>query len=100
MRELVFTPEAGTDFRTAFRWYEQRRAGVGLQFETAFDYALDRVRATPLASKSVTERFRCVVLRRFPYSIFFTFDDKRVTIVAVWHTRQDPDKLLQRLRPT
>jgi toxin ParE1/3/4 len=99
MRELVFTPDAGTDFRGAFRWYEQRRAGIGLQFEAAFDSALDRIRTTPLASKAVTARFRCVVLRRFPYSIFFAFNDKRVTVVAVWHTRQDPDTLLQRLRP-
>jgi len=99
MRELVFTPEAGADFRSAFRWYEQRRAGIGLQFEAAFNSALDRVRATPLAFKTVTARFRCVALRRFPYSIFFAFDDKCVTVVAVWHTRPDSNMLLQRLRP-
>ncbi len=35
LRELVLAPEAFDDLRSAYRWYEERRSGLGLAFEHA-----------------------------------------------------------------
>ena len=98
MRALVLTPEAFDDLRVASRWYEERRRGLGATFEQAIDAALMRMQRVPLSFPAVDESFRRAIVKRFPYDIYFSFDDQRVLVVLVIHTARDPKVILERLR--
>ena len=98
MRALVLTPRAFEDFRSARRWYDDQREGLGIAFESAFDAAVERIRRMPDSGKPTEAPFRHVALRRFPYDVFYEFDAHRVLIVLVFHTSRNPAAALTRLR--
>ncbi|MBQ1762983.1 MAG: type II toxin-antitoxin system RelE/ParE family toxin [Aquincola sp.] len=97
MRRLVFTPEAFDDLQRARDWYENRRAGLGTQFLVAIETALEQVSRAPDGYRLLEGRFRRAVVRRFPYHLYFTHDDQQITVLLVFHTAQDPAKVLGRL---
>lgn len=69
----IVLPEAEDEIREAILWYEQRRKGLGMEFFGVLEAAMARVEAAPLAWPVWTEdaRYRRVVLRRFPYLLFY-----------------------------
>jgi hypothetical protein len=42
--------------------------------------------------------FRPIVLRRFPYGVFYIFDGKTIAVVAVLNLRQDPSSIQAALK--
>ena len=97
MRELVFIAEAFDDLRSARRWYEERRAGLGAAFERAVEAALERVRRMPQSGAEVAPPFRRMIVRRFPYDVYFEFDERRILVVLLFHNSRDPAVALSRL---
>ena len=98
MRALVLTPRAFDDVRSASRWYDNQREGLGLAFEAAFEAAAERVCRMPHSGRAVETPFRRVTLRRFPYDVFYEFNAQRVVVVLVFHNSRDPASALTRLR--
>jgi plasmid stabilization system protein ParE len=98
MRELAFTPEAYDDIRIARNWYERRRRGLGAAFERALEATLARIARTPDASPLVAPPCRLAIVRRYPYEVFYLFDERQALIVLVLHTARDPKHITARLR--
>ena len=44
-----------------------------------------------------SDHFRRALVRRFPFEVFYEFDDTRVIVHLVFHTSQDPAKWRARL---
>ncbi|MBK7583338.1 MAG: type II toxin-antitoxin system RelE/ParE family toxin [Myxococcales bacterium] len=89
--EPRITPDAEADTLAAARYYEAERANLGLGFLDEFDHALSLIRATPLLFTLVDDPVRRVLLRRFPYGVFYVSGEERDTILAVVDLRQDPE---------
>lgn len=98
MRELVLTPEAFDDLHSAYRWYEEKRPGLGADFERVVEATLTRIQRMPAGSPEVAPPFRRAVVRRYPYDIYYTFDEQQVLVVLIFHTARDPAASLARLR--
>ena len=96
MRQVRFTRAARADFAAAFAWYEGEQPGLGEEFRRAVEAVLPRLQRNPLASRGLDERFRSILIRRFPYRVIFEFDAEHVTVHAVFHTSQNPDKWRRR----
>ena len=96
--KVVFAPEAAVDLNEAYIWYELRRRGLGDEFLSSLEAAVEKVRRQPLSYSVVHETYRRALLRRFPYAIFFEYEDSTVTVYAVFHTSREPGKWRQRLR--
>jgi len=45
----------------------------------------------------VHQDYRRGLVRRFPYAIFYEYANGTVTVYAVFHTSQDPEKWRRRL---
>jgi plasmid stabilization system protein ParE len=71
--DLRFTSEAAMDIEHAYEWYEQQRAGLGGEFLSCVDAALQLMRRNPLLFAVVHEDFRRALVRRFPYAIFYEY---------------------------
>ena len=87
---LIVQPEAEADLTDAFRWYEARRAELGHEFLDEVSHAFTRVSEQPLRYAVVHRETRRVLLRRFPYAVFYVTQSDRVFVLAVLHQRRSP----------
>jgi plasmid stabilization system protein ParE len=94
---LVLSPETEQDIREAYDWYENRRLGLGEEFLTCVDASIQRICRMPELHAKVYQDYRRVLVRRFPYAIFYEYAAETVTVYSVFHTSQDPDKWRKRL---
>ena len=89
-RTIIFRPAAEQELREAFEWYEERRTGLGTQFEGEVNRILERVLDNPLTFPRVHGPLHRALTRRFPYALFYLLRPDRIIVVAVFHGRRDP----------
>lgn len=94
-------PAAEAEVVEAMDWYEDRRAGLGLELVAAVHGAIQRIGESPEQSPvwTVNRRYRRLVLRRFPYALFYHLREARPEIVAVAHCSRRPGYWLSRVEP-
>jgi plasmid stabilization system protein ParE len=89
---IRFTPEADAEVAEARRWYARQREDLELQFMQSVDEALSRIRANPSQYPVVYQSLRRAVVRRFPFAVFYEVTEDEIQIIAVFHSRRDPEK--------
>jgi len=94
---LLIRPEAAREVDQAARWYDARQRGLGPEFLRSFRAAADALRRNPLIYQNVTGDARRVLLRRFPYSIFYEVHGSDVVILACFHEARDPEDWQRRV---
>ena len=94
---LIIRDFAKEHIKEAARWYEQNRRGLGREFVADVDDCMERIRTFPQSYQCVHGNIRRAVTRRFPYKIFYVFEEDAVQIIAVWHHKRDVESLLRRL---
>jgi len=87
---VVVRPQARAELLEARGWYEERSAGLGSEFASAVDAAVERALRTPLAFACIEADFRHVVMRRFPYSIIYFVAGTELVVVSCFHHRRSP----------
>jgi plasmid stabilization system protein ParE len=95
-RRVDWWVEAAEDFDEAFRWYETRRSGLGVAFAKDAADKIDSLLRFPLAHPAVLKDIRRVILRRFPYGVYYLVEGERIVVLAVLHLRRDTLALLLR----
>jgi plasmid stabilization system protein ParE len=97
MKPRLFVEEAArADLADAFRWYEGQRAGLGSEFLAAVAVVFERIEQNPMGYPIIRGTTRRVLLRRFPYSVFYVVDPDLVAVTAVMHGRRDPRRWQER----
>ena len=87
---LVAEPAVDLDVEAAFDWYQDERAGLGLEFLDELRAAYGRVAEGPLKYLELRSGIRRALLRRFPYAVYFAAEADIVVILAVLHAHRDP----------
>ena len=87
---LIIRPEAETDFVEAAIWYEGRERGLGLEVTSEIHAAMARATQNPLAYLLLRERphVRRILVRRFPYRIFYIVRADAIIVFAILHAAQ------------
>jgi toxin ParE1/3/4 len=96
-RTLIITTEAEQDIADAVAWYDRNLVGLGARFILSLEVALNHIRR---ASEAATEAYpgvRRVVVRRFPYGMFYRSDSNRIVVIAVYHSKRNPRGWLSRV---
>jgi toxin ParE1/3/4 len=94
---LVIQPVAKAEVAEAAAWYESQERGLGREFLRAFRASTAVLRRNPFQYQPVDEETRRVLLRRFPYSVFFEVHGTEVVILACVHQARDPALWQQRV---
>jgi toxin ParE1/3/4 len=81
--------EATLDLRLAARWYNRRRAGLGVEFVLAVDDAIARIVEAPRRWPPFAGARR-YIMRRFPYNVIYRVDEERIHILAIAHHSRSP----------
>ena len=90
MTPLKVRPLAAAELAETVEWYEAQRVGLGLEFLDAVDAAFSHLRRQPDIGPEVRPRVRRVLLRRFPYGVFYTVRPELIEVLAVIHARRHP----------
>lgn len=94
-REVLVRSEAERDIRETRGWYAAISPALGAQFLTAVDQAVTSSADNPLAFQVIHRSLRRVLLRKFPYALFFVAEETRVIVVGILHQARHP-RLSQR----
>ncbi|MBL7003667.1 MAG: type II toxin-antitoxin system RelE/ParE family toxin [Gammaproteobacteria bacterium] len=90
--KLQLTDRAKDDVELAFAWYERQRKGLGFEFLGCLDVAMKALVVTPKICGIRYSVFRACVIRRFPFSVFYTLESNKIIVHSVFDNRQDPKK--------
>jgi toxin ParE1/3/4 len=94
-------PEARREASTATTWYRTRSLDAARDFVRAVRTGIHSIRERPAAwARWKSSDVRRKLLRRFPYSIFYTIESDAVVIVAIAHHKRRPGYWKQRLGRT
>jgi len=90
--KINYTDRSKEDVETAFKWYEMQRRGLGSEFLDCIEIALRNIVDFPEMYQIAYSHFRVCVIRRFPFSIFYTVEEEEIVVHSVFDNRQDPEK--------
>ena len=93
---LVAQPRANLDVAAAYRWYENERVALGLEFLDHLEATYDRITDDPFQYQELNSGIRRALLRRFPYAVYFSVEGDVVVILAVLHASRDPAECQRR----
>ena len=93
---LIVRADAEDDIEKAFNWYEDQRVGLGLDFLLAVEASLAVVERDPLRYPLIYKQARRILLRRFPYGLFYIVGDGVIEVLACMHHRRHPRKWRRR----
>ena len=96
-RKLIVTKEAEADILHGYISYEEKQEVLGGRFLKEIELACRRILPNPFLYQEVEPDIRRAVTHKFPYLVFYTFDEETVQILAVIHGSQDPPYINQRL---
>ncbi|WP_250657370.1 type II toxin-antitoxin system RelE/ParE family toxin [Alkalimarinus coralli] len=89
---LVYTKRALADIEIALEWYERQQKGLSGDFLDSLELTINSILDNPELYPVKYKKTRGALLRRFPYSAFYTVEAKNIVIHAVFHSRQAPGK--------
>lgn len=88
--KVVFRRAARAEFDAAALWYEEQRPGLGTQFVSEVDRAIELAAGQPERFPIKHNGIRCVHIRRFPYTVYFRPEVNRIVVLAVFQARRSP----------
>ena len=97
MTSLVFLYSADADIQAAYEFYENKWGSGDALFEP-LERAFALLRDFPEIAPIFTGKYRRMLVRSFPYGVFYVLEPRGIVVVAVMDLRQDPEAIKRRLR--
>lgn len=88
---LIVLSRAQNEIANAIEYYASHSNDAPLKFITELNNTYDTLRAYPFFAVKY-KNVRTLKLKRFPYSLYFTVNDKNdtVSILSCFHNEQNP----------
>lgn len=90
MKRVIIHEDAGKELWHAVEYYEDKVAGLGLDFENEIQKALISIQGNPKLHTETKYGVRRYLLQRFPYFIYYGEYDDHIWIIAFAHTSRKP----------
>ena len=95
--KIIIKPLARFDLDEAILWYENELSGLGNRFYQAFIDALERISKDPEAFMEISADVRRIVIKKFPYKVFYTISENKIFIIGIMHAKRSSGFLENRL---
>ncbi|HXT19138.1 MAG TPA: type II toxin-antitoxin system RelE/ParE family toxin [Thermoanaerobaculia bacterium] len=104
MPRIIVLDDAEDELVAAEDWYEDQRAGLGVEFRAEVEAVVQGIASGTDVSRPVLDvtgvtGARKVAVRRFPYSVVFLPQGSTVWILAFAHHRRRPGYWRGRVLP-
>jgi toxin ParE1/3/4 len=87
---VILREDAWRDVIAAFEWYEERRAGLGVEYRDALDATVARILRYPVAFEPGERGLRRALVSRFSHVIYFRVYSEALVVVGVLHAQHIP----------
>ena len=91
-RSIRYHPEFDLDVIQAAAWYDERQPGLGSDFFARVRKAVLELIQDPERRSPIDFGIRHWPVTRFPYIVFYDFNDAEVLVLGAMHTSQDSAK--------
>ncbi|MGD0253762.1 MAG: type II toxin-antitoxin system RelE/ParE family toxin [Verrucomicrobiota bacterium] len=98
MKRVWLKSPADLDYLQALEWYEERRPGLGQEFDAELLALFERIKRNPELFQKETSVVRKARMPRFKYRIYFAVEGDEIGVLAIWHPSRNPEALRQRLK--
>ena len=95
---VFFRRAAELDVAAIEDWYDSQRQGLGGEFREVVGDTIARIADSPLGYPERYRGARRVLLRRFPYVLWYRSFEDFVVVLACVHGKRDPREVRARLR--
>ena len=89
---LIFTPEAREDVKSAERYYNDQLPDLGKRFKNDVKLQLLLLKQNPFTRAIRYDNVRFALLDHFLYSIHYTLDESEIFVYAVICDYRNPQK--------
>ncbi|HET8783674.1 MAG TPA: hypothetical protein VFM63_14775 [Pyrinomonadaceae bacterium] len=89
-KKASFHELAEFELNDAALFFESKTAGLGVRFLSAVEKAIAEIKLHPESSQIILKEVRRKVVRKFPYSIFFTIKHDHLRILAIANQKRRP----------
>lgn len=91
---VIFHPIADAEYSAAYQWYDDKKKGLGKQFENVVENQLGKILSRPLLYPKKRGMHREANLEGFPYLIVYKVYSKEqiIFVSAFFHTSRNPKK--------
>ena len=96
MRRLRVRKLARAEIAAAFDWYLLRSPAAAHQFLSAVDDAMALIEEAPERPPVIHGHLRRVLLRGFPYGVYYKVFPNTISVLGVIHGHRHPDTWLRR----
>ncbi len=87
---LLYHPLAAQEISDAAAFYESKAAGLGATFLEQIDAAAEMLSRDVHRWPLIEHDIRRIMLKRFPFGIYFRISDDAVRVLTLKHHRQHP----------
>jgi Plasmid stabilization system protein len=94
--KYIISPFAELDLDSIHEWYALHEQDLFIKFDKEFSACLKQIVENPLQFPVIYNKIRRALLKRFPYSIFFSIKGETVFILSVIHHKRNPKVWKQR----
>lgn len=94
---LELHPLAEQELWDAVDYYDAQKGNLGKEFAKELQEVMKLVRQTPLIFQKVDRRRRKAILQKFPFVIVYEVIDQQINVLAIFHTKRNPDIWKERL---
>ena len=96
--EIIVKPIVFLDLDEAMLWYENEQKGLSLRFFKSFETAIKTIKRNPNAFVEVTPGVKRILLRKFPYKVFYTVSENTIFILGVFHSKRSNAFIRKKLK--
>ena len=87
---VTFRHAARDEFIEAAAWYEVRHPNLGVEFIAEIDRCVALAAEQPMLFAIVHNGIRRVLAERFPYSVYYQAEARRIVVLSVFHVSRNP----------
>ena len=99
MEYLIIVPEPVLqDIIQISKWYDLQLPGLSHTFEARLEEAVDKLKANPQSFSNTFFGCRRILLKQFPYIIFYKISGSEVKLYAVMHAKRSPAYMKRKLK--
>jgi plasmid stabilization system protein ParE len=90
MIKVIILPFAELDIRDSVNYYSNTEEGLDRKYLKVINHAFLLISENPLSFPIIKHNIRRFAIKKFPFNIFYVFENNTVYILAVFHTKRNP----------
>jgi plasmid stabilization system protein ParE len=94
---IIIRPEAESDISETYSWYNDRLLGLGSEFINCIDDIFNSIMINPESFATVYKNVRRALIKRFPYAIYYIYEESTIVVIAVFHFKRNPKSWQKRI---